>query len=201
GKTAKPPFKGVWDGIAYTYRTTGFFSLYSGLSITLLFSIPKAGIRFGGNAWCKKALADVDGKLTVGRQFLAGFGAGVIEAVAAVTPMESIKTFAIEKNAGLVSAVKGIVQTSGLKGLYKGVVPTVAKQASNQGLRFMFYNYYKDLYTQDGKRPLPPLGALLGGMLAGCFSTTCNNPFDVVKTRMQGSNSHQYTSMIDCVWK
>lgn len=63
-----------------------------------------------------------------GKQFLAGFGAGVIEAVVAVTPMESIKTFAIEKNLGLVSAVRGIVQTSGIGGLYKGVMPTVAKQ-------------------------------------------------------------------------
>lgn len=92
----KPPYTGVVSGLAYTVKTTGFFSLYKGLSVTLVFSIPKAGIRFGGNAYCKKLLADEKGKLSMGRQFLAGMGAGTIEAILAVTPMETIKTKLIE---------------------------------------------------------------------------------------------------------
>ena len=82
-------------------KTTGFLSLYNGLGVTLVGSIPKAGIRFGGNAYCKKLLADDKGKLTMGQQFLAGMGAGTIEAILAVTPMETIKTKLIE-----VTAVK-----------------------------------------------------------------------------------------------
>ena len=38
--------------------------------------MPKAGIRFGGNAYFKKLLADEKGKLTMAKQFLAGLGAG-----------------------------------------------------------------------------------------------------------------------------
>lgn len=34
-----PPFKGVVDGLTYTVRTTGFFSLYRGLGVTLVISI------------------------------------------------------------------------------------------------------------------------------------------------------------------
>lgn len=41
----KPPFTGVIDGLTYTVKTTGFLSLYRGLSVTLAGSIPKAGIR------------------------------------------------------------------------------------------------------------------------------------------------------------
>lgn len=41
----KPPFTGVVDGLTYTVKTTGFLSLYRGLSVTLAGSIPKAGIR------------------------------------------------------------------------------------------------------------------------------------------------------------
>jgi hypothetical protein len=48
-KASKPPFTGVFSGIAYTVKTNGFFALYDGLGVTLLFSIPKAGIRFGGH--------------------------------------------------------------------------------------------------------------------------------------------------------
>jgi solute carrier family 25 citrate transporter 1 len=62
----KLPFTGILDGMAYTVRTHGFLALYDGLSVTLLFSIPKAGIRFGGNAYCKQLLMDEKGKLNMG---------------------------------------------------------------------------------------------------------------------------------------
>jgi solute carrier family 25 citrate transporter 1 len=32
----KPPFTGVISGLTYTVRTTGFFSLYRGLGVTLV---------------------------------------------------------------------------------------------------------------------------------------------------------------------
>lgn len=197
----KPPFTGIVSGLIYTTKTTGFLSLYNGLGVTLIGSIPKAGIRFGANAWCKKALGGEKGKLNMGQQFLAGMGAGTAEAILAVTPMETIKTKLIEHNLGLVDGIKQILRESGIGGLYQGVAATILKQASNQGLRFMFFNKYKDTVTDSGKNPLTPYGALLGGMLAGTFSTMGNNPFDVVKTQMQGSDAKQYSSTLDCFGK
>lgn len=32
----KPPYTGVFDGLSYTVRTTGFLSLYRGLGVTLV---------------------------------------------------------------------------------------------------------------------------------------------------------------------
>ena len=140
-----PPFTGIVSGLTYTVRTTGFLSLYNGLGVTLVGTIPKAGIRFGGNAYCKRLLADERGKLSMARQFLAGVvrsrmgrggricgafssatsalflpaslscrcrrcqGAGTIEAVVAVTPMETMKTKMIESNLGLVAGVRAIL--------------------------------------------------------------------------------------------
>jgi hypothetical protein len=66
------------------------------------------------------------------RDFLAGVGAGVIEAIFAVTPMESIKTITIEKHLGLVSGVKHIWAEYGLSGFYKGAFATILKQSTNQ---------------------------------------------------------------------
>lgn len=51
------------DGLQWTVRTHGWAALYRGLAPTLIGSIPKAGIRFGGNSAIKKALADENGKL------------------------------------------------------------------------------------------------------------------------------------------
>jgi solute carrier family 25 (mitochondrial citrate transporter), member 1 len=62
----------------------------------------------------------------------------------------------------------------------------------------MWFNEYKNIVTNEGERPLTPLLGLLGGMSAGCFSTLGNNPFDVVKTRMQGTKASQYSSTLDC---
>ena len=101
-----------------------------------------------GNAWCKNLLRGEDGKLTMSMllhsyyfvllcgplasDFLAGVGAGVIEAIFAVTPMESIKTITIEKHLGLFSGMKHIWKEYGIGGFYKGAFATILKQSSNQ---------------------------------------------------------------------
>lgn len=89
-------------------------------------------------------------------------------------------------------------RTEGLGGIYQGAAATALKQGSNQGLRFMFFNEYKRVITNDGEKPLTPLLSFLGGMGAGCFSTLGNNPFDVVKTRLQGTAASRYSSTWDC---
>mmetsp|Transcript_7722 Transcript_7722/g.8190 ORF Transcript_7722/g.8190 Transcript_7722/m.8190 type:complete len:293 (+) Transcript_7722:87-965(+) len=197
-KTSKPPFTGVLSGIVYTVKNKGFFALYDGLGVTLLFSIPKAGIRFGANAWCKDMLRGSNNKLTMTQDFLAGVGAGIIEAIFAVTPMESIKTITIEHHLGVFSGIKHIWKEYGIAGFYKGAFATILKQSSNQGLRFMAFGQYKEFMTNGGKDKLSVGAAFLGGMVSGLFSTTLNNPFDVVKTRMQGSKASMYKNTFDC---
>lgn len=71
-------------------------------------------------------------KLGSGEQFLAGFGAGVLEAIFAVTPIETVKTKAIQTNSPFMQGVKNILKTEGPGGLYQGVWATIAKQGSNQ---------------------------------------------------------------------
>lgn len=71
-------------------------------------------------------------KLNSGQQFLGGFGAGVLEAIFAVTPIETVKTKAIQTNSPFMTGVKTILKTEGPAGLYQGVWATIAKQGSNQ---------------------------------------------------------------------
>ena len=175
------PYTGTISGISYYIRTTGFLSLYRGLAPTLIGSIPKAGIRFGLNALIKDNLRDENGKLSPAQNFIAGLGAGVAEALIIVAPVETVKTKCIELNMPFISGFKHIIITEGIGGIYQGAVATAMKQGSNQGLRFMWFNEYKRIVTDDGTKQLTPLMGLFGGMSAGCFSTLGNNPFDVVK--------------------
>ena len=138
----------------------------------LVGSLPKAGIRFGGNTFFKGKLMEqkAAGALPVPDaivNLMGGMSAGACEAVLAVTPMETVKTKTIQMNCGFFTGMSRIVAESGLGGLYKGVVATVVKQSSNQGLRFMFMGSYRDWMTGGGDRKLQPLESLAGGMGAG----------------------------------
>lgn len=65
----------------------------------------------------------------------------------------------------------------------------------------MWFNKYKSIMSKDGQRDLTDIENLLGGMSAGCFSTLGNNPFDVVKTKMQGVDAAKYSNTFDCFRK
>lgn len=191
-KASPLPYNGMVSGLTWTVKNNGFLGLYRGLAPTLIGSMPKAGIRFGLNAQIKGRLKDADGKLTPGKNFVAGLGAGVSEALIIVAPVETVKTKCIDLNKSFIDTFKHIMKNEGLAGVYQGAGATALKQGSNQGLRFMFFNEYKGYVTNNGEKPMTPLLSLVGGMSAGCFSTLGNNPFDVVKTRMQGLKASQY---------
>lgn len=128
--------------------------------------------------------------------------AGSVEATVAVTPIETMKTKLIDSNQSFIRGVLSIYRAEGIRGIYKGWLATVAKQSSNQGLRFMAFSFYKDLILRGKEeKGLTPVQALFGGMASGCFSTLCNNPFDMVKTRMQGLEAHRYNGFVDCFSK
>ena len=147
--------------------------------------MPKAGIRFGLNSVIKDMLRDANGNLTPGKNFVAGLGAGVSEAIVIVAPVETIKTKCIERNMPFVQGLTQIIKNEGIGGIYQGAFATALKQGSNQGFRFLWFNEFKRIVTENGEKPMTPILALFGGMSAGCFSTVCNNPFDVGKYAMK----------------
>jgi solute carrier family 25 citrate transporter 1 len=66
------------SGLVYTVRSTGFASLYTGLTPVLIFSVPKAGIRFGGDQYFRQQFKDAKtGKVSMASSFAAGMCAGV----------------------------------------------------------------------------------------------------------------------------
>ena len=175
-------------------------AFYSGITPVLIGSAPKAAIRFGGFQQIQNMLRKEDGTTTATRSLAAGLIAGASEAAIIVTPVERVKTRLIDSNERFVKGFQHIVRTQGIGGFYKGALPTILKQSSNQGLRFMFYGKYKDVMEQRGVK-VQSYVALFGGMGAGLFSTMTNNPFDMVKTRMQGNNAHLYKGFFDCFVK
>jgi len=78
--------------------------------------------------------------------FLCGLAAGASEAIFVVTPQETLKTKLIHdklsenpKYRNVFHGIKTIIGNQGFGGMYKGVVPTLLRQSTNQGVRFVVF--------------------------------------------------------------
>jgi solute carrier family 25 citrate transporter 1 len=155
-------------------------------------------------------LKDDKGKLSVKANMFAGVCAGASEAVLAVTPMETIKTRVADAQrmghgaySGSLDATMKILKAEGPIGIYRGVVPTILKQSTNQMVRFPFQSFFMDMLVgEDVERRKNPLINGLAGALAGGASVLVTMPQDTVKTRMQGEDAKKlYSGTLDCFMK
>jgi len=199
-------YKGIMDCAKQTVRQNGVTGLYRGLSVLVYGSIPKSAVRFGSFEQFKKQAADDRGNLSPVSRLLCGLGAGVSEAILAVTPMETVKVkfIADQRSAnprykGFFHGVRHIVAKEGVSGVYQGLIPTMMKQGSNQAIRFYVMETLKMWYKGgDSSKPIPKVIVGLFGGFAGACSVIGNTPLDVVKTRMQGLDAARYKNTLDC---
>ncbi|WFC97930.1 hypothetical protein MYAM1_000650 [Malassezia yamatoensis] len=173
---AKPPNPLVI--VKDTVAQHGIGGLYSGCGALVAGNALKAGVRFLSYDHFKSMLKDNDGKLSGPRSLLAGLGAGMTEAVFAVTPSETInrtkliddaKRVAPKYPRGLVSGSMAIIRDEGLHGVYRGLVPVMLRQGANSAVRFGTYSTLRN-FVQGSSRPGQPLpgGITFGiGALAG----------------------------------
>ena len=191
---------GRYRGIGHCGSTIvadeGVKALWKGLTPFATHLTLKYALRMGTNALYQGALRDKDGGLTAPRRMLAGLAAGVTEALVIVTPFEVVKirlqqqkgvaTEAL-KYKGPVHAARLIVREEGLRGLWSGATPTVARNGTNQMCLFAAKAGFDKLYWSkvdgDGVQ-LAPLQSMASGFSAACIGPVATGPMDVVKTRL-----------------
>ena len=78
------------------------------------------------------------------------------------------------------------ILTTGIRGTYQGLVPTILKQGSNQAIRFFVYGTLRKHFQKgDNAKDVGAVKTFISGGLAGAASVFGNTPIDVVKTRLQ----------------
>jgi solute carrier family 25 citrate transporter 1 len=106
----------------------------------------------------------------------SGLFAGVAESVLVVTPGEALKTRMIQeatggggkKKLGTFGIAGKILQTEGIRALWKGLGPVMAKQATNSAVRFATFESLKEQVAkqwpgrENGVAVALGLGALSG---------------------------------------
>jgi len=179
--------------------------LYKGLGAVLVGIVPKMAIRFSSFEKYKELFAKpfpspshpgMPGPTGV---FLSGLAAGATEAVLVVTPMEVVKIrlqaqvhslsdpLEIPKYRNAAHAAFTIVREEGVGALYRGLVLTAARQASNQAVSFTAYTYLKQLVSrlQPERTSLPTWQHMCIGLVSGACGPLSNAPIDTIKTRLQ----------------
>ncbi|XP_062083327.1 nicotinamide adenine dinucleotide transporter 1, chloroplastic-like [Humulus lupulus] len=128
----------------------------------------------------------------------AGAAAGVIAATF-VCPLDVIKTrlqvHGLQtlgngngniKGGLIVGSLEQIFQKEGLRGMYRGLSPTVLALLPNWAVYFTMYEQFKSLLcSQDGNHQLSVGANVLAASGAGATTTIFTNPLWVVKTRLQ----------------
>lgn len=186
-------YNGIVDCIRKIIKNEGVFSLYKGILPLILVETPKGAVKFFTFEQYKRFFMFGSGKATPLTYSLAGFGAGVTEALL-VNPFEMVKV-TLQANRSLAnvapstwSVAKQIAKESGfgLNGLNKGLTATIGRHSVYLTFYFGFYHSTKDIVPESSNATLEFLRKLTLGTVAGTLGTVCNIPFDVAKSRIQG---------------
>jgi len=163
----------------------------------------------------KTVVCNDPSEISMLQRLVAGSTAGAA-AQAIIYPLEITKTrFALgEFNGGvkagtsIPSVISSILQREGVRGLYRGLLPSVVGIAPYAGVDLAVYTFLKDLYAQHRANQEPGISTLL---LCGATSSTCgmlvSYPLQLVRTRLQAQGGQTtggqvlYHGMVDCFRK
>ncbi|KAJ3570168.1 hypothetical protein NP233_g4585 [Leucocoprinus birnbaumii] len=126
---------------------------------------------------------------------VAGLGAGVVTTLC-LNPLDLLK-IKFQVNTGapaagigkqIFYALRDVQQQQGWKGLYRGISPNIAGNASSWGLYFLFYNMLKKQAAGgDVNKPLTAAQYLICSAEASAVTAVVTNPFWLVRVRMFAS--------------
>ena len=83
-------YKLMVDCFKKTYRREGFTGMYRGSAVNILLITPEKAIKLTANDLFRHYLGEKSGKLSLGREMLAGGSAGACQIII-TTPMELLK--------------------------------------------------------------------------------------------------------------
>lgn len=203
----------VGKALAKMWRDEGWRGFMRGNGTNCIRIVPYSAVQFGAFNLYKRAAENLTtADLTPFGRLICGGCAG-ITSVSFTYPLDIVRTrlsiqtasFAsLQKSAGKPpgmwpTMVLMYKEEGGMRGLYRGILPTVAGVAPYVGLNFMAYEAVRGYFTASGEKNPPWYRKLAAGAISGAFAQTCTYPFDVLRRRFQVNSmkgmGYQYTSI------
>ncbi|KAJ6620443.1 mitochondrial carrier domain-containing protein [Mycena sp. CBHHK59/15] len=172
-------------------REEGFGRLYRGLVPPLLLEAPKRAVKFAANDFWGETFLGYSGesKMTQQLSILTGCSAGATESFV-VVPFELVKIKMQDKAStfkGPIDVVRHIIKTDGLLGMYAGMESTFWRHLWWNGGYFGCIFQVRALLPKAETQQATLLNNFISGSIGGFAGTVVNTPFDVVKSRIQGT--------------
>jgi hypothetical protein len=128
------------------------------------------------------------------RSLLAGAGGSAI-ATCISSPLDVAKVamqlrgegggVSKSSRAAVFRTLQHIVARDGVRGLWKGLAPSLMRSASYSGIRFACFDWLLAATDSVGRLKGTALARVLAGAGAGAIAALTANPVEVVKTRLQ----------------
>ncbi|KAM9770657.1 mitochondrial brown fat uncoupling protein 1 [Menidia menidia] len=201
-------YRGVFGTISTMVRTEGPRSLYNGLVAGLQRQLCFASIRIGLYDNVKSFYTGGKDNPSVLIRILAGCTTGAM-AVSFAQPTDVVKVrFQAQMNldgvarryTGTIQAYKHIFQNEGLRGLWKGTLPNITRNALVNCTELVTYDLIKEAILGNNLMSDNLPCHFVSAFGAGFVTTVIASPVDVVKTRYMNSPPGQYKSAINCAW-
>ncbi|KAF7036480.1 hypothetical protein CFC21_047136 [Triticum aestivum] len=211
-----PPGRIILSGLQHILKTEGLPGLYRGLSPTIVALYPTWAVTFSVYNYVRGLLRSQDaknGELSIQQNILAASCAGIATAVA-TNPLWVVKTRlqtqgmrpGVVPYTSILSALRRIAAEEGLRGLYSGLLPSLAG-VTHVAIQFPVYEKAK-LYI--AKRDNTTVDKLGPGQVAICSSgskiaaSLITYPHEVVRSKLQeqGRVPHgaiRYIGVTDCI--
>ncbi|XP_070771976.1 mitochondrial brown fat uncoupling protein 1 [Enoplosus armatus] len=201
-------YRGVFGTISTMIRTEGPKSLYNGLVAGLQRQVCFASIRIGLYDNVKDFYTGGKDNPGVLVRILAGCTTGAM-AVSFAQPTDVVKvrfqaqmnlTGVARRYTGTMQAYKHIFQNEGIRGLWKGTLPNITRNALVNCTELVTYDLIKEAILRYKLMSDNLPCHFVSAFGAGFVTTVIASPVDVVKTRYMNSPPGQYKSAINCAW-
>ncbi|XP_074834469.1 putative mitochondrial transporter UCP3 isoform X2 [Carettochelys insculpta] len=201
-------YKGVFGTITTMVRTEGPRSLYNGLVAGLQRQMSFASIRIGLYDSVKQFYSSTGSEnVSVLARLLAGCTTGAM-AVTCAQPTDVVKvrfqahmrlTDRTKRYNGTVDAYRTIAKEEGVRGLWKGTLPNITRNAIVNCGEMVTYDILKETLLKYHLMTDTFPCHFVAAFGAGFCATVVASPVDVVKTRYMNSTPGQYRNAVSCM--
>lgn len=170
-------------------REGGVLQFWKGTTPSVLRVVPAVGTHLSILRTAEGYYADAFGPRPMG-PLAALVIAGASRAGVALLfqPLGLIKTrmesAAFSHYSNPVVALRSVVQTEGIRGLFRGTMPTILRDSPFSGIYYSAYSWLKHKYGNE-----TAVRTFLLGTVAGFGATIVTQPIDVIRTRAQLSQA------------
>ncbi|KAM0717029.1 hypothetical protein Q7P37_006881 [Cladosporium fusiforme] len=211
-ETQRRTINSTLDGLRKIARNEGIFTLWRGLSPTLMMAVPSNVIYFAGYDWLRSSpKSPMNGRISDNYAPLAAGSIARIVAAIVVSPIEMLRTrmqASQSREKGVMRAtmigMRDVVSTEGYSSLWRGLSLTLWRDVPFSAFYWWGYEYGRERLHQARERAGtsdPLLGrprsrselsnttvladSFIAGAASGGIAAFFTTPFDVGKTRQQ----------------